>query len=302
MDFRLILKGYRRLQIKKTGADMGMDSQKLTVQTVNFSHGKGPVFYASLPWGPMAGQMPTGPGKNDPGQKHHLISILWDHLLSVKNPFWRHRPYDPDAFSIQVDPFIRVFRGPLGRPQLLLGNHMGPAISFCESSQNLWAALCGDAHDIGIDVAQSHEFQDKYPFYRVFHPWELRHALKPAGEDLKKAAALLWSVKEAAAKALGCGFHLVDPLQMIVYPSTGGATGGAAWTGTKENSIYDFLVGLSKKAVKRFPMAQGGSLRVRSVSHRKMWLSIALLHRQSQQGDGPNRRVSQAPKMQIGEA
>ncbi len=281
---------------------MGMDNQELTVQTVNFSHGKGPVFYASQPCWPMAGQIPTGRGKNGPGQKQHLISRLWDHLVAVKNPFCRQIPDNQGPFPVQVGQFIRVIQGPLGRPQLLLGDHMGPAISFCASSQNLWAALCGDAHDIGIDVAQSHEFQGKYPFYRVFHPRELSHALKSAEKDLKKAAALLWSVKEAAAKALGCGFHLVDPLQVIVYPSTGEATGGAAWTGAKENCIYDFPVGLSKKAVKRFPMAQGRSLRVRSICQGKMWLSIALLQRQSYQGDGPGRPVSQSPKIQTGEA
>jgi hypothetical protein len=263
MDFGLILKGSKNCRSKKTGADMGMDNKGFTVQTVNFSHGKGPVFYASMSCGPMA------------GQKHHLISGLWDHLLAVKNPLWTHRSDHQDAFPIQV---IRVIRGHLGRPQLLLGDHMGPAISFCESGRNLWAALCGDEHDIGIDVAESHEFQGKYPFYRVFHPQELEHALKPAGEDLKKAAALLWSVKEAAAKALGCGFHLVDPLHVIVYPSIDGATGGTE----KKNGIYDFPVGLSEKTAKRFPMAQDRSLWVRSVCRGRMWLSIALLNRQSQ--------------------
>jgi phosphopantetheinyl transferase (holo-ACP synthase) len=281
---------------------MEMDNQELTVQTVNFSHGQGPVFYASQPCRTMADQMQTGPGTSRPGQKQHLISRLWDHLVAVKHPFCRQRPDNQDAFPVQVGQFIRVIRGTLGRPQLLLGDHTGPAISFCKSSQNLWAALCGDAHDIGIDVAQSHEFQGKYPFYRVFHPRELRLALKPAGDDLKQAAALLWSVKEAAAKAMGCGFHLVDPLQMTVYPSTGGATGGAAWTGAKENSIYDFFVGLSQKGKKRFPVAQDRSIRVRSVCHGKMWLSIALLHRLSYQGEGTSLPKFQYPKMQTGEA
>jgi phosphopantetheinyl transferase (holo-ACP synthase) len=284
------------------------DSQKPAVQTVHFFHGKGPVFYASLPWKSMAGQMPALPEKNDPGQKQHLISILWNHFVGMKNPFGMHRPYNnPDAFPIQVDPFIRVepfirvIRGPLGRPQLLLGDHMGPAISFCKSGKTRWAALCGDGHDIGIDVAQSQEFQGKYPFYRVFHPGELGHALKPAEDDLKKAAALLWSVKEAAAKALGCGFHLVDPLQVIVYPSTGRATGETMGNAAEENSIYDFPVGLSEKAAKRFPLAQGRSLRVRSVCQGNMWLSIALLHRPSQQGNGQHRWVKEPPKIQTGE-
>jgi phosphopantetheinyl transferase (holo-ACP synthase) len=251
---------------------MGMDNQGFTVQTMNFLHGAGPVFYASLPCGPMADQI-------GPDQRHHLISGLWDHLLAVKNPFWMSRPYvNRHVFPIQV---IRVIRGPLGRPQLLLGDHMGPAISFCESGRNRWAALCGDECDIGIDAAESHEFQGKYPFYRVFHPQELEHALKPTGENLKKAAALLWSVKEAVVKALGCGFHLVDPLHVIVYPSTGEAARGATGEAAKENGIYDFSVELSGKAAKRFPMAQEPCLRVRSFSHGKMWLSIARLNRQS---------------------
>ena len=37
--------------------------------------------------------------------------------------------------------------------------------------------------------------------------------------------ALLWSVKEATVKALGCGFHLLDPLDIEVHdpvPCKGG--------------------------------------------------------------------------------
>lgn len=246
---------------------MVRQNQKIFVQTIKFLHGKGPVFYASLPCGS--------------GQRHHLVSGLWDHLVAVKHPLWMPRSdIAKEAFAL---PVIQIIRGPLGKPQLLLGGHRGPAISFCESGQTVWAALCGDAHDIGIDVAQPHEFQGKYPFFRVFHSQELQHAVKLLGEDLKKAAALLWSVKEAVAKALGCAFHLVDPRQMMIYPSIGcRATGGAAM----ENGGYDFWVGLSQKAVMRFPMAAGRALRVRSVFHGKMWLSIALLNWQQRLNNG----------------
>jgi len=89
---------------------------------------------------------------------------------------------------------------------------------------------------------------------------------------LEKASALLWSIKEAVVKALGCGFHLVDPRQITVYPSTGGAVGG--------DGGYTFPVGLSEKALVRFPIAAGRSLWVRSLPQRKMWLSIALLNGQ----------------------
>jgi phosphopantetheinyl transferase (holo-ACP synthase) len=90
----------------------------------------------------------------------------------------------------------------LGRPHLLLGEYRGPAISFSEGGGNVWAALCGDESDIGIDAAGADEFQREYPFHRVFHTQERQHALRLAGGDLEMAAALLWSVKEAVVKAL----------------------------------------------------------------------------------------------------
>jgi hypothetical protein len=91
-----------------------------------------------------------------------------------------------------------------------------------------------------------------------------------AGGDLEMAAALLWSVKEAVVKALGCAFHLVDPRQITVYPSAAGAAGA--------NGGYTFPVSLSGKALVRFPVAAGRSLWVRSLPQVKMWLSIALLN------------------------
>jgi hypothetical protein len=120
-------------------------------------------------------------------------------------------------------------------------------------------------------VAGTEEFQREYPFHRVFHAQELQHALRLADGDLERASALLWSIKEAVAKALGCAFHLVDPRQITVYPSVGGDGG------------YTFPVGLSEKSLMRFPIAAGRSLWVRSLPQRKVWLSIALLTGRSPQ-------------------
>jgi phosphopantetheinyl transferase (holo-ACP synthase) len=89
-----------------------------------------------------------------------------------------------------------------------------------------------------------------------------------AGGDSEKAAALLWSVKEAAVKALGCAFHLVDPRQIHVYPSA-----------AENDGWHTFTVCLSGKALERFPIASRCIL-VRSLFQEKMWLSIALLNRQ----------------------
>jgi phosphopantetheinyl transferase (holo-ACP synthase) len=120
---------------------------------------------------------------------------------------------------------------------------------------------------MGIDVAEAAEFQGEYPFHRVFNAEELQHMLKSAGGDLGEASALLWSVKEAVVKALGCAFHFVDPLQIHVYPSIGWDDG------------YTFPVRLSGKALARFPIGAGLSLWVRSFPQVKIWLSIAVLNR-----------------------
>jgi hypothetical protein len=115
-------------------------------------------------------------------------------------------------------------------------------------------------------VAGTDEFPEEYPYHRVFHDGEFQHALGLAGGELANASALLWSIKEAVVKALGCAFHLVDPLQINVYPSVTRVDGG-----------YDFPVRLAGKALMRFPIGAGRSIWVRSLPHVKMWLSITLL-------------------------
>ena len=214
---------------------------------------------------PCVNQTLKGSGPDGAGDKHRLVSTLWDHFVAMDSPHWKRcQSSDSAAFPIQV------VCGLLGRPHLLLGEYRGPAISFSEGGGKIWAALCGDESDIGIDVAGADEFRGEYPFHRVFHPEELHHAVRLAGGDVEKASALLWSIKEAVVKALGCAFHLVDPRHITVYPSPEGAAGGEGG--------YTFPVGLTGKALARFPRAAGRALWVRSLPQGKMWLSIALLH------------------------
>src|SRR5665647_2135329 len=61
----------------------------LTVHAVSFVHGRGPVFYASLPCGPCAAETLKGCGTNGAGDKHRLVSILWDHLVAMESPLWK---------------------------------------------------------------------------------------------------------------------------------------------------------------------------------------------------------------------
>jgi len=239
------------------------DHREITAHTMGSVHGRGPVLYASLP---CADDTLHRWGADGAGDKHRLVSTLWELFVAMEIPLWKRRqPPNKAAFPIQVA------RGLLGRPHLLLGEIRGPAVSFSQGGGNVWAALCGDASDIGLDVAGADEFQSGYPFHRVFHPQELQHAVRLAGGDLEPASALLWSVKESVVKALGCGFHLVDPRQISVYPSAAEAAG--------EGGGYTFPVGLSGKARAQFPLSAGRSLWVRSIPKGKMWLSIALLNR-----------------------
>jgi hypothetical protein len=239
------------------------DYQEITVKAVRFPHQRGPVFYACSLYDTKT---VAGHSASRMTDKTHLVSILREHLAGMKDS-----PWTDCRFSNRVDLPIQVVHTPLGRPQLLLGECEGPAISFSEGGGKIWAALCGDVSDIGIDVAGTDEFHGEYPFHRVFHPQELHHALGLADGDLEKASALLWSVKESVVKALGCAFHLVDPLQITVYPFTEGGIDGDGW--------YTFPVGLSGKALVRFPMMASRYILAGSLFQEKVWLSIALLNR-----------------------
>jgi len=239
--------------------NMTANCQEITVHALNFDHQGGPpVFYASLPC-PL--DMVKGHRTNSSVEKHRLVSRLWDYVGMMETPSWKC--FD---FSRSASFPLHVVHSPLGRPHLLLGEYRCPAISFTESGGNVWAALSGDHSDIGIDVARTDEFLKGYPFHRVFNDRELQHALSLAAGDLGSASALLWSIKEAVVKALGCGFHLVDPLQINVYPPVSG-----------ENRGYTFPVRLLKKTRFWFSTHTGRSIWVRSLPLAEMWLSITRL-------------------------
>jgi hypothetical protein len=245
--------------LEKMRADVIKDYQEITVKAVLFPHQRVTVYYACSPYDI---ETISGHRADRTADKIHLVSILQKHLVEMKGPSRTDCRFSDRAYLP-----IQVVHDPLGRPQLLLGECEGPAISFSECAGKIWAALCGDATDIGIDAAGTDEFSEEYPFHRVFHLQELQHALRLTGGDSRKASALLWSIKEAVVKALGSAFHLVDPRQITVYPSTG-------WDGW-----YTFPVGLSGKALVRFPLIAGRCIVVRSFPQRKMWLSIAVLNR-----------------------
>ena len=191
------------------------DRQEVVVQTVHLVPGGSVVFYASAPWNSATSTVGTD---RRTGNRRRLVAILWEHLRARESALWKRPLFSsPVAFPIQL------VHDTLGRPRLRLGEHRGPAISFSTAGEAVWAALCGDGSDIGIDVAGSDEFPEGYPLHRVFHEQELERALELAGGNPASAAALLWSIKEAVAKALGCAFHLVDPRDIHVQPAAAAA-------------------------------------------------------------------------------
>ncbi len=107
----------------------------------------------------------------------------------------------------------------LGCPRLYLKGEIGLYVSFSHVDKQTWAALSME-YAVGIDVAVSKDFQGDYPFSRVFRNVEFVHARCLGGHTTAEAGARLWSIKEAAVKALGCGFHLIDPLDLKIGEPT----------------------------------------------------------------------------------
>lgn len=151
--------------------------------------GAGPVVWASRPAGLEA--------------KEALIQDLLKALGDVTRPGASRCPGPPVRLETDVQ----------GRPLLFLGDAPGPAVSFSMAGGRVYAALAARGQ-VGVDVAYPEEFRPPYPFARVFSPgeWELAHRLSRG--DARRAAALLWSLKEAALKARGEGFRRLAPGQV----------------------------------------------------------------------------------------
>jgi len=233
----------------QVGGAVAQDRQEGIVQAVRLVPCGGVVYYASVP-----GNYAISPGgvTRRTEIRRRLVTVLWGHLFS----------------NLAALP-IHLVHDTLGRPHLLSGEHRGPAISFSTAGEEVWAALCADESDIGIDVAGSAEFQEGYPVHRVFHEQELHQALELAGGDRANASALLWSVKEAVVKALGCAFHLVGPRDIHVDPTAA------------EDGGHSFSVRFSGKALECFPLADRRPITVRSLPQAETWLSIAARSRHS---------------------
>ena len=145
--------------------------------------------------------------------KVRLTTRLWDYLnVNLAMPGGtcaRDRPANGQ---------VETFTAALGKPILMTEGVPGPSVSFTHLDGKTWAAMSSGEACVGIDAARGSEFGVGYPLHRAFHREELEDSLEWADGSTQEAAALLWSVKEAVVKAMGCGFHVLDPLDLSVGP------------------------------------------------------------------------------------
>jgi phosphopantetheinyl transferase len=162
-----------------------------------------------------------------------------------------------EGFEITSDGF--------GAPHLVVQGIEGPGISFSYLRNAIWAALCGKDCRCGIDAAHSDDFSDDYPYHRAFSREEIEDFLSVTNGNTAEAAALIWSAKEAVVKALGCAFHLIDPLQVQVG-SCGSSLGGA------------ILLTAKLSAHAREKLSEGSLQRISlaTVLVRSTWVSLAV--------------------------
>lgn len=163
---------------------------------------------------------------------------------------------DPRWRSTIAENAFTLHKTPLGGPYLLLGDRQGPSLSFSHEEGRLWAAM-GSHGCVGIDVAYPEEFTGGYPFKRAFRPEELNCDRAFGHKNTARAAALIWSLKEAAVKAAGTGFNCYDPLEVrVTNPRIGG-----------QGILFDVWA--------------GGSISAWARAEGRGWLAVALAQRAS---------------------
>ncbi|MGO9567837.1 MAG: 4'-phosphopantetheinyl transferase superfamily protein [Desulfomonilaceae bacterium] len=197
---------------------------------------------------------------------------------SDRNRKWRNRFKQaavsallPSAWKMEAEfrretaasvPDMEIVSDSLGKPHLLIDGSEGPPVSFAYEGHTMWVAVGQQCSSVGIDAAQSASFMGNYPFHRVFHEGELE-----LGDGKEEAAARIWSAKEAVAKALGCGFHLVDPLHLRVEPFS------------EDHEESWLKVHLIDRARERLRVQAENPVAVRIFRHRGMWVSVASVSR-----------------------
>ena len=211
-----------------------------------------------LPDWPLAcGRLRLGTGAMRPAARHKAKVLLASKLWTVLEL--------TDAGSPPLFAPVDVTSDRLGRPLLVVADQRIANLSFSYCDGNAWAVVSEPSWCSGIDVSQRREFGEGYPFRRVFSSAELFHGNDMTCGDTAEAAALLWSAKEAAVKAVGWGFHFLEPRDVRLEIR------GPLW----------IEPGCQMWACLTAPRAMGGSrfgqvqIPVRTVRMEDCWVSVA---------------------------
>ncbi len=111
---------------------------------------------------------------------------------------------------------IRLSRNRLGKPLLILDDdkHLGFSCSYL--GDKIWVAVADSNIPVGVDAAAPNEFMNNYPFEHAFSKNECERIR--SNTDQIGYAARLWSMKEAIVKAMGTGFHCLNPSEIDIDP------------------------------------------------------------------------------------
>ncbi len=151
----------------------------------------------------------------------------------------------------------------LGCPRARISGEEHVSVSFSRCMDRLWACVCRGRCSVGIDASCASEFPDRYPVHRAFHQNERNQLMGRYGLSSQEVTAMVWSVKEAVVKALGCGFRLIDPLDVAVE-----------WVGM--GTAGDWSIRLLSTARKRLATRNDFRVQARTFRLSTQFVSVAI--------------------------
>jgi hypothetical protein len=201
-----------------------------------------PCLYASITLRAASSKTPTDPVQAQ--ETSTASSPAFGITMTGGSPFQNRRhPFPRLFYPIQVECTAR-----LGRPRLQLGEYRGPAISFSEGGGKVWAAICADESDIGIDVAGADEFQGDYPISPGLPSTRAPTCLKGGGRRFQEGIRPALVYQGSRCQGAGMWISSRGSQQIMVYHSSAGGTASIC-----------FGEPVTGKAMARFPPAAGRS-------------------------------------------
>jgi phosphopantetheinyl transferase len=134
-------------------------------------------------------------------------------LLCIRIPYQRNQEHSIDYLSSYLAAksgleknVLRICKDHLGKPYFSNNALKSLELSLTHSEQYLFAALYWDKA-VGIDYEHSDRVVNPKVSEYYFHTEEVNYLEKIPKDAYSKVFLLLWTAKEAYAKAIGCGIN-----------------------------------------------------------------------------------------------